>query len=210
MTITIGGKPVNAKPVVQRVGKHRQLSMDQIKKRHPADPFPPISEFEAEAVDHRISVGCELKMWAEQELEELVPVADEENWLRLKLRDPDLQDSPHRPGALKKLRGLQDQVAEIASDIAYLEAHADRIWQSLESEDRDPLALRWVASVADDRIVLNAWTRIAQVGFTWPDYYRVNLQWFEHLGPVLIQDMKDRWPEGGIVLGKEHEWETPE
>ena len=210
MGITIGGKPVNAKPVVQRRGKHRQLTMEQIKRRHPADPFPPIKDFEGETVEHRISVGCELKMWAEQKIEELVPVADDENWLRLQLRNPAFLTHPDRPHAVKRWQGYFDQVAEIAGDVAYLEAHADRIWQSLPAGEREPLATRWIADVNDERIILNAWKHIAPVGFRWPDYYRVSLKWFTHLSPVLIQDMRDRWPEDGLPLGRRHEWETDE
>lgn len=210
MAILIGGKRVDKKPAVERVGKHRQLDMQQIQKRHPADPFPPVSEFQEESVDHRVSVACDLKMWAEQKLEEMVPLADDENWLRLQLREPALADHPDRPHGLKRLKELQDQVGEVASDIAYLEAHADRIWQSLAQSDRGELAKRWIADVTDDRLILNAWRFIAPVGFKWPDYYRVSLKWFEHLSPVLVQDMKDVWPEEGIALGKQHEWETPE
>lgn len=208
MAILVGGKPVASKKAVQRVGKHRNLTLEQIKKRHPADPFPPISEFASESVEHRISVGCELKMWAEQKIEELVPLADDENWLRLQLRDPEFADHPDRPHGLKRLKTVQDEVGEVASGVAYLEAHADRIWQSLPVDDREELAKRWIADVKDDRLILTVWKHIAPVGFKWPDYYRVSLKWFEYLSPVLVQDMRDAWPEEGLLLGNRHEWET--
>ena len=209
MAILVGGKPVTSKKAVQRVGKHRQLTMEQIKHRHPADPFPSIDEFQKDSVDHRISVSEDLRMWAEQRLTELEPIASDENWLRLQLREPDLQDHPDRPAAKKRLESMQLELAELAGDVAYLEAHADRIWQSLPIEDREDLAKRWIADVEDERLILNSWTRIAQVGFRWPDYYRVDMRWFHHLSPVLIQDMKDAWPEEGVLLGKRHEWDTP-
>ena len=209
MGILIGGKPAVAKKATTHIGKHRQLTMDQIKKRHPADPFPAIATFRADSVEHRISVGAELKMWAEQRIEEMTPIADEWDWLRLQLREPALQDHPDRPAAMKRLQGMADQLAELASDVAYLEAHADRIWQSMDPADRDDLAARWVAETTDDRLILHSWLYIAKVGFKWPDYFRVDMGWFDCLADPLKQDIKDRWPKHGICLGKEHELDTP-
>lgn len=201
MTITLGGKPINAKPVVQRVGKHRQLTVQQIEKRHPAEPFPPIDVFREETVEHRLSVASELKGWVEQRLGELSATIDEQRWLRRKLEDPALTDHPERPSAVKHCRDLEAQIDEYASDIAYLEAHADRIWQSLDPADREPLAMAWVADVTDDRIIMNAWTRLAPVGFTWPVNTRVSGAWFTCLSGPLIEDMYERGLRDGIPLG---------
>lgn len=212
MTITIGGKPVQprkAKTIRQAtLGKHRLLDGEQIRQRHPGDPFPPISVFRNDPVEERISVGCELQMWVEQKLHEMVVLADEENWLRLKLRDPDLADNPHRPDAENRLTDLQYQLAQTAGEIAFMEAHADRIWQSLDIADRELMAAKWCADVNDDRLILNSWKVIAQVGFKWPDYYQVERSWFSHLGDVLEQDMNDRGLTKGIPLGKQWEEDT--
>lgn len=203
MAILVNGKPVGSRPVAQRVGKHRQLSMEQIKKRHPAEPFPSIDTFRNETVEHRISVGCDLKGWVETRMGELATAVDEYHWLRRQLEDPEHAEHPARPKAVKRCEALEAEIEELASDIAYLEAHADRIWQSLEPDQRDPLATAWVADVTDERIILNAWTRIAQVGFRWPPNFGVYRTWFRDLSRPLIDDMNQHGLKDGIPLGEQ-------
>lgn len=201
MGILVKGKPVQAKPAVQRVGKHRQLTVEQIQKRHPAEPFPPIDTFRSETVEHRLSVASDLKGWVEQRLGELATTIDEQRWLRRQLEDAAYIDHPDRPHAVKRCKQLEDDIDEYASDIAYLEAHVDRIWQSLDVADREPLAQAWVCDATDERIVMNAWTRLAQVGFTWPANTRVSGAWFSCLARPLIEDMYKRGLRDGIPLG---------
>lgn len=206
MTITIGGKPITAfdgtKPQQPRLGKHRLLTSEQIVKRHPAEPFPPISAFRNDSVESRLSIACDLKTWVGAKLDEMVPLADESEWLRLQLREPSLEGHSMRQDALDRLRGMNDSLAELGSDVAFLEAHADRIWQSLDPTDRTEMARHWVAKESEDRVILNAWTRIAQVGFKWPDNYMVKRRWFDCLAPPLIFDMEERGLKEGIRLGR--------
>lgn len=208
MTILLDGKPINAKPAVQRVGKHRQLTMEQIKKRHPADPFPPVDEFRKDSVEHRLSVASDLKLWVEQRMGELATAVDEHNWLIRQVEDSRFVDHPDRPEAIERCMRLADEIEELASDIAFLEAHADRIWQSLDPEHRESMAMAWVADVNDERIILNSWTRIAQVGFRWPVNYGVSRKWFACLARPLIDDMNERGLKAGIPLGEQRDpWE---
>ena len=174
-----------------------------IEKRHPSEPFPPIAVFRNDTVEHRLSVASDLKMWVEQRLDEMVPLVDESEWLRLQLRNPALEGHHLRSNALERRNGMETLIAELASDVAYLEAHSDRIWQSLDVADRDNMAKRWVCEPTDDRIICNAWTRIAPIGFTWPINYRVNRKWFACLAPPLIADMEERGLKQGIPLGEQ-------
>lgn len=201
MTILLDGKPINAKPAVQRVGKHRQLTMEQIKKRHPADPFPPVDEFRKDSVEHRLSVASDLKLWVEQRLSDLSATIDEQRWLRRQLEDPAHTDHPDRPNAVRQCADLEILIDEYASDIAYLEAHADRIWQSLDVTDRESMARAWVADVTDGRIIMNAWTRLAPVGFKWPANTQVKSTWFACLARPLIEDMYECGLREGVTLG---------
>lgn len=202
---TIAGKPISSppQPIQQplRDGHHRVLTVEQIRKRHPADPLPSVSSFANEPVAFRISKGCELKTWVESKLDDMVPLADEETWLALQLREPELESHPMRKDAMKRLEEMRWQISELAMDAAFMEAHADRIWQSLGADDRDLMAQKWVADVSDERIVMNTWTRIAQVGFAWPQNYCVHREWFADLAPPLVLDMKERGLMDDIRLG---------
>lgn len=208
MTLTLGGKPIAPKQMPLRDGKHKLVTQEQIFRRQSTDPFPPIETFAAETVAHRHSVACDLFGWVEQILSDMAPLADDENWLRLQLREPAFLEHPDRPDALQRLHTMHDQLAQYASDIAYLEAHVDRIWQSLDEADRKPLAGNWVASVTDERLILNAWKHVAPVGYRWPDYYHVQYAWFDQMSPALLHDIKAAWPQAGLPLGRIHEWET--
>lgn len=208
MGILMGGKPITAgkgksAPQQTRLGKHRLLTAEQVQKRHPAEPFPPIDSFRADTLEHRYSVASDLKGWVEQRLGEIVPLADESEWLRLQLRDPALEGHSMRQDAMERHSDMETQIAELASDVAYLEAHCDRIWQSLDESDRGPLATSWVADNTDERIICNAWTRIAPVGFRWPLNYSVRRIWFNCLAAPLIRDMEEHGLKEGIPLGEQ-------
>lgn len=205
MTITIGGKPITtATPATPptRLGKHRQLTVQQIAQRHPADPFPSLDSFRSETVEHRIAVAADLRLWVEQRLDEMVPIAQDEAWLRLQLRDPALEGHRMRQDALERLQGMQDTIADLACDVARLEAHSDRIWRSLEISERGDMAARWVCEPAEDRLIMFAWTRVAQVGFAWPENYRVNRRWFHGLPEPLLFDMEVAGLVDGVTLGE--------
>lgn len=203
MPIVLNGKPIKARANPHRDGKHKLLDAHGIEKRQALDPFPPIDVFRNDTVEHRISVGCELKGWVEQKMGELATTVDEADWLRRQLEDGAHADHPDRPEAVVRCKKLEDDIVDLATDIAFLEAHADRIWQSLDPADREPLAAAWVADVNDDRIILNAWTRIAQVGFRWPKNYGVYRTWFASLSRPLIDDMNERGLKDGIPLGEQ-------
>lgn len=204
MTITIGGKPITGTPDknASRVGKHRQLTTAQIAQRHPAEPFPPLDVFRSQPVSERISYAADLRLWIEQFLDEMVPVAQEEAWLRLQLRDPALQGHRMRQDALERLQGMVDTLSDLACSVAMLEAHSDRIWQSLPIEHRADMAKRWICEVTDERLVLYVWTRIAPVGFAWPENYTVNRKWFHGLPEPVLADMEQRGLTAGLPLGR--------
>lgn len=204
MTITIGGKPIAATPnkTATRYGKHRQLTTAQIAERHPAEPFPPLDVFRKEPVSGRISYAADLRLWIEQFLDEMVPISQEETWLRLKLRDPALEGHRMRQDALERLQGMVDSLSDLACSVARMEAHSDRIWTSLPVEDRADMAKRWICDVTDERLILFAWQRIAPVGFAWPENYMVNRKWFHGLPEPLLADMEQRGLTVGIPLGR--------
>lgn len=193
MGITIGGKPVTPATAKTRPlfeGRHRVLTGEQVAKRHPAEPFPPLGVFRNQSVASRLSQACDLKGWVEQRLGEMAELADEAEWLRHQVRDPALEGHRMRQDAITRLRDMNTLIAEYASDAAFLEAHCDRIWQSLDIADREPMATAWVTDPTSDRIILQTWKVLARVGYKWPSRYVIQAKWFDCLARPLVDDME--------------------
>lgn len=193
MGITIGGKPVTPATAKTRPlfeGHHRVLTAEQVAKRHPAEPFPSLDVFRNQSVESRLSQACDLKGWIEQRLGEMATLADEATWLTRQLADPALEGHRMRQDAITRLRDMNTLIAEYASDAAFLEAHCDRIWQSLDIPDRASMSAAWAVTAGADRIILQTWNVLARVGYKWPDRYAIQRKWFGCLARPLIEDME--------------------
>lgn len=154
-----------------------------------ADPFPV-----PDVTDPALSASwlADMGLWAQQWIEGIAALARKLDRLTRKTQDPKLADHPSRPAAIEQAHAMDVQLRDLARDIAWTEAQADRVWAALTPTQRrhaDACA-HWMTDPQAPRLIGRSWTGVGAME-TWPRYWKVRRAWFQGFPFLLITDMRD-------------------
>lgn len=218
---TIAGKPITTKTEdPNRYGKHIQLTAEQVERRgnamnaieaigevpeqpceHP-EPFADRDAISEMPVYERQRIIHDQGGFVDKWLGEMAVIASDRLWLEGQLHDPRWMDHPGRADALKKYDAHGEELKDIADSIAWGEAWADRCWQTLTPEEREPVCHMWLTDPTENRLIGRAWRDQAQFGWKWPKGCRVEARWFIGLPTALFTELTHLWMKGPTWLGE--------
>lgn len=204
----------------RRFGKHVNLTLDQVERRANAlNAVEAIGEFPGEPSDkpdvfanhaslsempvyERQRIIHDQGGYVDKWLGQMAVIAEERSWLDQQLVDPRWADHPSRPDAIKQRAEFDEQLRDIADSIAWAEAWADRCWQTLKQEQREPIAHMWLTDPADERLLCRSWADQAQYGWKWPKGCRVEARWFTGLPEPIYTPLTVMWMHTTTWLGE--------
>lgn len=219
-TASIAGKPIEKSVDPSRYGKHIKLTAQQIELRsNKMDSIEAVEDFYTNPAEHPSPFAShaaisEMPVYERQRivhdqggfvdkwLGEMAVIATDSEWLDGQLSDPRWVDHPGRADGLKKRGEYDEQLQDIADSIAWAEAWADRCWQSLTVEEREPVAMMWLTDPQSPRLIGRSWKDQSQFGWKWPKGFRVQAKWFTELPTALYTELTPLWMNEPTWLGE--------
>ena len=195
MPITFGGQTAT-----EAVAAQQQKQFEE--QRQSGQIKDPIAVPRNRDPYHLQSLLSDYTLWVEQMLSEMSALALKRHRLVQQLKDPARQEMKGIDTARARRKQWDTELLHFASDIATLEANADRIWQAMSRDDRALYQLDWQTPPEQKRLIGKAWTVKAQA-FPWPVGYSVGIDSFRFLLPYLRQELKDVIGERTLWLGAE-------
>lgn len=228
--VTIAGKPIKKSEPEDsnHYGKHIKLTAKQIELRantmnsieavndmdmapaeHP-DPFARHAAIAEMPIYERQRIVHDQGGFVDKWLGEMSVIASDIGWLDNQLSDPRWADHPGRADALKQRAVYEEHLRDIADSIAWAEAWADRCWQTLTVEEREPVCHLWLTDPETPRLIGRSWKDQAQFGWKWPQGFRVEAKWFVGLPTELYTQLTPLWMQEPTWLGEPVEIEIDE
>lgn len=190
-TLKIGGKDAKSTARKTRTPPKPQTQsplIDPAWGEVNADPFPVDQQQPAEL---RASYVADAAIWITQHVEETAKLARKYDRLLRKLHDPALANNPNRPDAVKKAGKIEADLIQSVRDIVMDEGLSDRVWQSLEPDERASAYadFHWGVDRGEPRLIGKAWTAIGR-HVEWPMHFRLMQHWFRGLPAVVLMDLR--------------------
>lgn len=149
---------------------------------------------------HILDNGGYITYW----LDALCRHLDERMWLdsQLAITDPELAEHPMRAAAVQKRDHHQAEICELVELIVWSEAHADRCWQTLTVQEREPVCHMHLTDPTCERLIGRSWQDQARFFRTWPTGAYVDGRWFANLNNYLYVELAPLWQGERVWLGE--------